>query len=294
MTIFYPDISSFQAGVSLKGALAVSCKATQGTGYTNPDYARAEKNAAANGAFFFAYHFLMAGNGAAQAQHCFSVTGKTPVMLDVEEDGTSRPGVADVVAFVRTLRALGGVIHLVYLPHWYWQQIGSPPLAELPQLGLALVSSAYTSYTDADSGTGWQPYGGVTPAVWQYTDALSFNGYSVDFNAFRGTHPGDQSPAAIADTLKQFESIVRTGIMPPSGSGPYRHVVPAGYGHNIEYLAQSRNWNVAGLVSYSLQYVNAGHAAIISSYLALHNALKAVGAPSPPLPEGFVYYTVNP
>lgn len=228
MTIFYPDISSFQAGISLKGALAVCAKATQGAGYTNPDYARAKSNAAANGTFFFAYHFLMAGGGAAQAAHCYSVARKTPLMLDVEVDGTSRPSISDLTAFADAFRKLGGVIHLVYLPRWYWQEIGSPSLAPLKSRNLHLVSSVYTAYTDAASGAGWQPYdwgsGKLDPIIWQYTDALSFNGQTVDFNAFRGTHPGDQSSAAVAGTLTELKHLVHTGSI--SAPGPHPGPVP--------------------------------------------------------------------
>lgn len=244
MTIYYPDISGHQAGIDLRSALAVCCKATEGTGYTNPDYARAEANAASHGTFFFAYHFLHAGNAAAQARYCYSVTGKTPLMLDVEPTtadpfrtswpaprlryevdewslplkANSVPTLADVTGFVDTYRKLGGIVHLTYLPHWYWQQLGSPSLSALFSRILALVSSAYTTYTDANSGTGWQSYGGMKPEVWQYTDAVQFNGFACDFNAFRGTHPGDQSAAAVADTLNQFKSLVRTGSIDPAPS----------------------------------------------------------------------------
>jgi lysozyme len=216
VTIYYPDISGYQAGIDLKGALAVAVKATEGTGYLNPDYARAKSDAAANGAFFFAYHFLRQGSTAAQAAWCYSKVGKTPLMLDVEVTGTSTPTLADVTAFVDAYRGLGGIVHLTYLPHWYWQaNLGSPSLAPLATRGLLLVSSSYTSYTDADSGIGWQPYGGMTPTVWQYTDSLVFNGIPVDFNAFRGSkYAGKQDPASIAAALAEFRSLVSTGSLP--------------------------------------------------------------------------------
>jgi len=216
VTIYYPDISSYQAGINLKGALAVAVKATEGTGYLNPDYARAKSNAAVNGTFFFAYHFLRQGSAAAQASWSYSKVGKTPLMLDVEVTGTSTPTLADATAFVDAYRRLGGIVYLVYLPRWYWQaNLGSPSLAPLSTRGLLLVSSSYSSYTDAGSGIGWQPYGGMTPIVWQYTDALVFNGIAVDFNAFRGSkYAGKQDPASVAAALAEFRSLVRTGSLP--------------------------------------------------------------------------------
>jgi GH25 family lysozyme M1 (1,4-beta-N-acetylmuramidase) len=214
MTIFYPDISSHQTGIDLKGALAVSIKATEGAGYTNPDYARAKKNARDHGAFQFAYHFLIEGNAAAQARHCHSVVGDTPVMVDVEITGQSYPTLRDTTTFIDAFRKLGGTIHLVYLPHWYWEQRGSPSLKPLSNRNMRLVSSAYTRYSDESSGTGWVGYGGMTPTVWQYSDSVPFNGKRMDFNAYRGSHPGDQSDTAVADTVKRFKSIVTTGHLP--------------------------------------------------------------------------------
>ncbi len=58
MTIFYPDVASFQAGVSFSGVPIAMVKATEGTNYTNPDYGPAKIRAHEAGAFFCAYHFL--------------------------------------------------------------------------------------------------------------------------------------------------------------------------------------------------------------------------------------------
>src|ERR1700750_2810004 len=107
MTIFYPDIYSGQAGMSFKGTLIAMVKATQGTGYTNPDYSNAKARAARDGAFFGAYHFLTQGNGSGQADHCFAVVGRaTPLMLDWETTTNSIPGVADAKAFVTRYKQL--------------------------------------------------------------------------------------------------------------------------------------------------------------------------------------------
>jgi hypothetical protein len=216
LTIFFPDISSYQSGLDLSGALAVTAKATQGTGYVNPVYGAFKAEAAKHGACFVAYHFLEAGDGGGQAQACYRQAGKTPVMLDFEPSGTSRPTLSDATSFVDAYRKLGGACWLVYLPRWYWgsSPINSASLKPLTDRGLLLVSSDYVPYTDAASGAGWQAYGGMTPTVWQYTSGLSFNAHSVDFNAYRGTHAGDQSPSAVADTLRQYGSIVATGKLP--------------------------------------------------------------------------------
>src|SRR5947207_5391490 len=40
VTIFFPDISSYQTGFPLTGIPAIVVKATEGIGYVNPDYTR--------------------------------------------------------------------------------------------------------------------------------------------------------------------------------------------------------------------------------------------------------------
>lgn len=218
MTIFYPDVSSGQAGVSFSGVPIAMVKATEGTGYTNPDYGPAKLRAKGAGAFFCAYHFLQAGNGAGQADHAYSVVGSTPLMLDMETETlhgvSSNPSVADAAAFVSRYRSHGGVINLLYLPRWYWASLGSPSLAPLIELGLLLISSNYTSYSD--SGPGWNAYGGMVPVVWQYSDNATLNGVNpVDFNAYRGT-------------LAEFQSQVTTGTQPGGQSGGQPGTQPGG------------------------------------------------------------------
>lgn len=210
MTIFFPDISGHQAGISLKGALAVSIKITEGTTYVNPDWRRARSDAESHGAFVFGYHFLHPGNGAAQAR-AYRAQTTMPCMVDAERTSTGDPRISDITDFVDELRSLGGRVHFLYLPHWYWQDIGSPDLGPIRARNLYTWSSAYTSYTDSDSGMGWEPYGGNTPAVWQYTDRLSFNGFSVDFSAYRGRYAGKQDPASVAACLADFKSLVSEG-----------------------------------------------------------------------------------
>lgn len=212
MTLHYPDVSGFQAGISFAGTPVAMVKATEGTTYVNPDYAAAEGRALAAKAFLCAYHFLHAGSAAAQADHAHAVAGSVPLMLDMEEEGTSQPGVADAVAFIDRFRALGGRCFLLYLPHWYWQRIGSPSLQPLIDRGMLLVSSEYTAYSDA--GPGWSAYGGMTPAIWQWTDSATFNGVRpVDMNAFRGT-------------FAEFIEIVTTGKKAPVQQPP-QYPVPA-------------------------------------------------------------------
>ncbi len=207
MTIFYPDVSSYQAGISFAGCVIAVAKATEGTGYTNSDYAQAKVRAANAGAFFCAYHFLLAGDGAGQASHAHGVVGSdVPLMIDFEPEynsnGTiaSAPQVSDAVDFINEYRALGGKTYLLYLPHWYWQgNLGQASLASVISLGMLLVSSDYTTYSDA--GPGWASYGGMTPVIWQYTSSATLNGvHNVDMNAYQGTVADFQAQATTGAT----------------------------------------------------------------------------------------------
>jgi hypothetical protein len=227
MTIFYPDVYSGQAGISFHGAPVAMVKATQGTGYVNPDFALAKGRAATAGAFFCGYHFLEAGNGAGQARHAFSIAGKIPLMLDFEPSNT-RPATADATAFIDEYRKLGGVVHLLYFPHWYWQQLGSPPLAAFVTRKMSLVSSNYTTYSD--SGPGWAAYGGMTPAVWQYSASATFNGHNpVDMNAFKGT-------------IDQFKAMATDAAPPPPPD-----TFPAPPNLHVGGVAVTLNWDPAEL-----------------------------------------------
>jgi peptidoglycan hydrolase-like protein with peptidoglycan-binding domain len=212
MTIFYPDVADYQAGISFSGCVIAMVKATENIDYTNPDYAAAKVRAANAGAYFCAYHFLHAGNGAGQASYAYSRVGSgIPLMIDFEptynSNGTiaSAPQISDAVDFINEYRALGGTVHLLYLPHWYWQgNLGQVSLSPVIDLGMLLVSSDYTGYSD--NGPGWAAYGGMTPAIWQYTSSAALNGVSnVDMNAYQGT-------------LADFQSQVSTGAQP--GANP--------------------------------------------------------------------------
>lgn len=185
MTIFFPDVSNYQAGLRIQpNTVAVCAKASEGTTYRDQSYGDFQAQSAQQGAFFFAYHWLHRGDAEGQADFCHGIVGNTPVMIDWE--GDDNPTMNDCVTFVTALRARGGTCTLVYLPHWYWDShLGRPSLTPLTQAGLSLVSSTYTTYSD--TGPGWAPYGGMTPVIWQYTDSFSYDGRNIDFNAYRGS-----------------------------------------------------------------------------------------------------------
>lgn len=185
MTIFFPDVSNHNTVKIEPGTPALSAKATEGSTFTDAKYQQYKAQAKAVGAVFQAYHWLWSSSDA-EVQHCFSVVGPdVPLHLD-SENTVVKNTVAMQLEFVRKYRALGGTVQGTYLPHWYWEgHLGSPDLRPLENAGLYLISSNYTAYSD--NGPGWDPYGGITPKQWQFSDHHSYGGSFVDFSAFKGT-----------------------------------------------------------------------------------------------------------
>ncbi|GAA2018845.1 hypothetical protein GCM10009839_13860 [Catenulispora yoronensis] len=239
MTVFFPDISSYEAGLTIQpGTVAVIAKATEGVYYRDAQYTNFKNQAARVGAIFCAYHFLKAGDGAAQAEYCHAMVGSTPVMLDVETEGTSKPTVADCLDFIVRMRSLGGRVWGCYFPRWYWQQVGG----NLAELGVAIVASGYPGgYSDTDPN--WNPYGGVAPLIWQYTDAQPYGGQHIDFNAYRGTptqladlingtSPAAPEPPATTPTEDDHMPAFATGEIPNDTAAHIIAPPPANIGSN--------------------------------------------------------------
>ncbi|HEU5429582.1 MAG TPA: GH25 family lysozyme [Actinocrinis sp.] len=199
MTIYGPDISSYEAGLDLSqlaDASFVIAKTTEGTYYTDADYQGWRLQAARLGKPFAWYHFLSGENVTAQAAHTMANVGDAslPGMLDFEPAGAFRPTVGQGLAYVDAAHAAGLRLVLLYLPRWYHQELGSPDLTGFAARGVHLVSSAYPGGTGSapalypgDGAAGWQPYGGMAPVLYQFTNQASDGGKPMDYNAFRGS-----------------------------------------------------------------------------------------------------------
>jgi lysozyme len=204
MTLFGPDLASYQTGLNLAAltdAAFVVAKCTEGDTYVDPPYAGWLAQARQVGKPLVWYHFLSDADSAqAQAANTAAhvVDPSLPGMVDIETEGTSKPTVAQTCAYIDACRAVGLRVKLAYLPMWYWQQVlGSPDLSPLTERGVAVVSSAFPGETGTgpdqyqagggDQGKGWAAYGGATPLLWQFTDNALEGGMRVDYSAYRGT-----------------------------------------------------------------------------------------------------------
>lgn len=202
VTLFGPDVSNnnwsssqqviqFVNSLPPQGFSWLEAKCSQGSSYQDPYWQVTLQAAQAAGIPCVPYHYVTTDDPAAQAQCFVSNGGGNVAMFDFEA------GSGDIANFWAVANAFdnaGVQVILSYVPQWYWQQIGSPDLSQVP----GLISSAYPStaegyasalYTQGggDTGEGWSAYGGATPVIWQFTDAANVGGVSVDCNAFRGS-----------------------------------------------------------------------------------------------------------
>lgn len=157
-------------------SLLVIAKATQGVTFVDPSYGYW----LGKGRPTAAYHCVEpASHGAilTQVSHALNTIGKTrPAMADIETWQDSGgvnlrwPSFDEAYAWCRSYLAAGGNLRAAYIPRWFWQgKWGGRSLKPFADLGLFLVSSSYTTYSD--TGPGWTAYGDMTPRQWQYADS---------------------------------------------------------------------------------------------------------------------------
>lgn len=236
MPIFIADVASYQQGLipaALRGDCAgLFAKATQGSGYVDPDYAGWLTEAKTTGLLFAAYHYVDGSAPSAQAANLKAHIGdeSVPVMLDFEQGGLAQAlEVADAMA------AAGLRPRLMYLAHSFWTRLGSPPLAaSFASRKLALINAAYPSAKagtpaglyPGDDAPEWAGYGGVDVTLWQFTDAAVESGQRIDMNAYRGSVT---QLAALLDTATPTQPKPPTGTptafnwptVSPGNTGPW-------------------------------------------------------------------------
>ncbi|RZQ61692.1 glycoside hydrolase family 25 protein [Amycolatopsis suaedae] len=196
MVLFGLDISHHQGGAPdlprarAEGVEYVFCKSTEGSTFVDPRFGGNVARVRGAGMLVAAYHYQRNTSAAAQVDNVRRVVPtNVPVIPDVEANSGS---VALTRELVDRLRGAGYSVPLLYLPRWYWQQIGSPSLAGLPPLW----SSRYPDnapgtipeeYADVPPHY-WNGYGGLGVAVLQFSSSGRVAGYGpLDLNAYQGT-----------------------------------------------------------------------------------------------------------
>lgn len=220
--IFGVDCSHYQPNFDFgrarrEGIEFAILKATEGASHVDDRFSRHVGAARDAGMLYAAYHYQRSGDSAAaQAANITRVVPKDcPVILDVEDGGGNVGLTRDIT---NRLNGAGWHTPLLYLPSWYWQQIGKPDLRGLPPLWYSRYPSNATGAPgDAFNrnaswlNTMWAGYGGLGVEVLQFTDKGSVAGLAVDCNAFRGTR--DQLSALLGGGgYSVFAAVVPGGI----------------------------------------------------------------------------------
>jgi hypothetical protein len=174
-----------------EGIEFVFLKATEGSTFVDSEFGANLAEARAAGLLVCAYHYLRStASAAAQVANVARVVPQdVPVIPDVEANSGS---IGLTREFVTRLREAGYRVPLLYLPRWYWQQIGSPPLAGLPPLWSSrypdnVIGALQSKWAQVPAHY-WNGYGGLDVAVLQFTSSARIAGHApLDANAYRGT-----------------------------------------------------------------------------------------------------------
>ena len=245
-------------------------KASEGTGYTNPyfakDFAALAANKMVRGAYHFARPAAGTANAVAQARYFISATGKLgtpgdlPPVLDLEATGGLAPAdlIAWTKAFLAEAKRLTGRMPMVYASPGFW----TSAMAN---------STAFTAYPLWVATWGPKPIlagGWKTYAFWQYTDKATVPGMPgpVDMSVFNGT----------LDQLRAMANL--PSVAPPPAPKPTepKPTVPTALSGSVDAAAVTLRWSApatvgAGLTGY-LVTVDGGTpvrlAATATSYVA--------------------------
>lgn len=194
MTLFIIDISNNNgpdidmAEVAREGFAGVFAKVSEGDYFVDSTWPAYRDAARAAGLAVAGYHYVRGDCDIdAQAQLFTRHLGDAAAMLDFEANSG---GIDTFWALVRAINSRGTEVRLSYIPRWYWQQIGSPDISQVP----GLIQSSYVSGTgfaaDLYPGDGtsyWTGFGGRAVDILQFTDKATVAGHPVDANAFHGS-----------------------------------------------------------------------------------------------------------
>jgi GH25 family lysozyme M1 (1,4-beta-N-acetylmuramidase) len=209
------DIASYQAGLDFS---KVPCdfaiiKATQGTGYTNPDCVRAVEQAMSLGKGVGVYHYISGGNAVAEANFfidsILNWIGKVMICLDWEFDQNSAWGNESYLEqVINQVIARTGVPPMIYAPASRYNEVA--PVAQRNNCGLWIAQYADMNPTGYQN-TPWNE-GAYTCAIRQYSGSGRLNGWNGDLDL-------DKFYGSLDDFRKYYGSSSSTPSK-PSTSGP--------------------------------------------------------------------------
>ena len=209
------DIASYQAGLDFS---KVPCdfaiiKATQGTGYTNPDCVRAVEQAMSLGKGVGVYHYISGGNAVAEADFFINSIlnwiGKVMICLDWELDQNSAWGDESYLEqVINHVIERTGVPPMIYAPASRYNEVA--PVAQRNNCGLWIAQYADMNPTGYQN-TPWNE-GAYTCAIRQYSGSGRLNGWNgdLDLDKFYGS----------LDDFRKYYGSSSSAPSKPSTSGP--------------------------------------------------------------------------
>ncbi|MDH6132038.1 GH25 family lysozyme M1 (1,4-beta-N-acetylmuramidase) [Kitasatospora sp. MAA4] len=190
------DVSSYQGSVNWSAAAGAGArfayvKATEGTGYTNPDFTQQYNGSYNTGLIRGAYHFALpnASSGATQANYFvshgggWSADGKTlPPALDIEYNpygatcyGLSQAAMVSWIHdFSNTVHTRTGRYPTIYTTNDWWSTCTGD------NAGFGTTSPLWIARYSSSPGT--LPNGWSYQTFWQYADSGTFPGDQDYFN----------------------------------------------------------------------------------------------------------------
>lgn len=249
MTLNGIDIASYQTGIDLSVVPCdfVICKATEGTGYVNPDCDRAYQQAKANGKLLGVYHYANGGSAIAEADYFLNniqgYIGEAILCLDWEHQnnalcGTGGPARTWISNWCKRIVEKTGVKPLIYASASLYNEVSG-----IGDYGLWIAQ-----YAD-NNATGYQEHpwneGAYDCAIRQYSSCGTLSGYGgrLDLDKFYGdsnawhkyANPsGETKPVTPTPVRKSNEQLADEVIAGAWGNGEDRknRLTQAGYDYN--------------------------------------------------------------
>lgn len=186
------DIASYQAGINLNTVPCdfVIVKATEGTGYVNPDFDRAYDQAVAAGKKVGIYHYASSGGAQNEADYFLYMVGSRVntaiLVLDWEQGGNVNfNSVAYAKAFLDRVYQKTGVRPLIYMSKSVCRQFDWSSVAPYYGLWVAQYANYNPTGYQSDPWTDSYGYGAwSSPVIFQYSSSGHLSGWNgnLDLN----------------------------------------------------------------------------------------------------------------
>jgi lysozyme len=299
------DVSQWQGTiawnrVAASGIRFVFVKATEGTTFTDPGFARNRDGARSAGLAVGFYHFadphgstvpLAQRDAGAQAAHFLAVYQPRPTdlrpVLDIEQTGGLPPTrlQAWVSTWVNTVRRRLHTQPFIYTSPYFWQRYLSNTTSIAPVAGLWLA--------DWTAGQPWIPaanWGGRGWAFWQYSDSGHVDGISglVDRDRLNGSsltpYRIGALPAAYPAPVLSGAPAVGTPIQTTDGTWTGTRPIAIAHQWQRCSAAGASCRSIPGATGTSYTPVAADYGKTLRAVVRAANALGATSAASTPSP----------